>query len=195
MAQPNKAKASSAAKAPASPAAPTAPRRGFFASTFAVLGGAISLASPVAVAVVPAFTPLREKAGGGRFLRLTTLDMLPADGRPRKFPVILDRTDGWNTFAQEPVGAVYLLRTADEKLTAFQVECPHAGCFLSYDEKANNFYCPCHSAHFGVGGERLESPSQSLRDLDTLPVEIRNETEVWVEFQRFRVGTAEKIPV
>lgn len=173
----------------------TEPRRGFFVRSLALLGGAATLASPVALAVAPALNPLREKSQGGKFVRLTTLDMLPADGQPRKFPVVMDRTDGWNTFPQEPVGAVYLRRTADEKVEAIQVVCPHAGCYISYDSGEDQFHCPCHDAHFGLAGERLDDPSPSLRDLDTLAVEIRNENEVWVEYQQFRVGAAEKIPV
>ena len=43
-----------------------------------------------------------------------------------------------------------------------------------------------------VDGKKLYGPSP--RDLDTLKVEIRDGGEVYVRFERFRGGIAEKVP-
>jgi Rieske Fe-S protein len=168
-------------------------RRGFFAKALALLIGAAAYTVPAAAAVVAFLQPLRQKGQAGQFLRMTSLEMLPGDGTPRKFPAIMDRSDAWNRFPQEPVGAVYLRRGQEGKPEAIQVVCPHAGCFVEYDASNNNFLCPCHNGRFDLQGKRLGATSPSPRDLDTLEVEIRNASEVWVKFQSFRTGVPQKI--
>jgi menaquinol-cytochrome c reductase iron-sulfur subunit len=155
----------------------------------------------VATAVLAALHPLRQKGAGGAFLRLASLETLPADGTPHKFPVIAERVDAW-TRSVEPVGAVYLRRTGPSEVEALQVVCPHAGCTVEFQQlttdagkEVSGFICPCHKAIFDATGKRLQATSQSPRDMDTLAVEIRNETEVWVQFQNFKLGTPNKVPL
>jgi Rieske Fe-S protein len=168
-------------------------RRGFFAKALALLLGAVAYTVPAAAAVVAFLQPLRQKGQAGQFLRMTSLETLPEDGTPRRFPAIMDHADAWNRFPHDPVGAVYLRRGKDGNPQALQVVCPHAGCPVDYDAANNNFFCPCHGARFDLGGKRLDAASRSPRDLDTLEVEIRNAGEVWVKFQSFRNGVPQKI--
>jgi len=173
----------------------TDPRRGFLAKAIAAVTGILALGVPALAGIVAALNPLRQKSQAGQFLCLTTLESLPEDGTPRKFPVILDRTDAWNRFPNEPVGAVFLRRVKDkgnqEKIEAIHVVCPHAGCFIVYE--SGKFFCPCHNGNFDLSGKRLDANSPSPRDLDTLEAEVRNETEVWVKFQNFRTGIPQKV--
>jgi len=171
---------------------PAPQRRGFLAGAIAVGTGGIAVAVPALASLVSALNPLRQKAQAGQFLRLASLEAIPADGTPRKFPVSLDRTDAWNRFPNEPVGAVFLRRVKDT-VEAIHVVCPHAGCFIVYDTSKNTYCCPCHNGNFDLTGKRLDANSPSPRDLDTLEVEIRNGTEVWVKFQNFRTGTPQKV--
>jgi len=170
-------------------------RRGFLAELIAWICGGVALLVPVAAGMVAFLNPLRQKSQGGGFIKLATLATLPEDGVPQRFPVVAERTDAWNRFPNEPIGAVWLRRTAANAVEALQVVCPHAGCSIVYDdaEGEGKFFCPCHAATFGLGGERLEKTSPSPRDMDTLETEIRNNTEVWVKFQNFRTGTPKKI--
>ena len=171
-------------------------RRGFGAKIAAVCLGALAFAGPVCAAVVSFLNPLKLKGQGGRFFFLTTLESLPEDGTPRRFPVVDDRVDGWNTFVDDTIGAVHLRRTGDKKkpVEAFNVICPHAGCFIGFDAEKNEFLCPCHLAYFDLDGKRTSPDSKSPRGMDTLEVEIRNKSEVWVKFQNFKQGTSKKIP-
>ncbi|MEX0611952.1 MAG: hypothetical protein WD229_07510, partial [Pirellulales bacterium] len=60
----------------------------------------------------------------------------------------------------------------------------------------DRFECPCHESAFAKDGQKLFGPS--LRGLDPLEVKLVNDNgtqEIWVEFQRFRSGVAERIPV
>lgn len=169
-------------------------RRGFIAQAAAVLFGGVSLLIPAAVGVLGFLNPLRQKSQSGQFMRVASLDVLSEDGTPHKVPVIADRTDAWNRYPSEPIGAVFLRRVGNE-VKAFQVTCPHAGCSINFESsgKEGKFFCPCHSASFDLAGTRINRPSPSPRDMDTLDVEIRNQNEVWVKFETFRLGASKKV--
>ncbi len=173
-------------------AAAAPPRRGFLAKSLALALGAAAFATPVVAAIVSFLNPLRQKGQAGELMRLASLEGLPEAGPPVKFPVIMDRVDAWNRYPKQPVGAVFLRRTAKERVLALQVVCPHAGCFVDYDEANKRYHCPCHKATFDLEGKRLEARSESPRDLDELEVELRG-SEVWVKFERFQPGSTEKV--
>lgn len=165
-------------------------RRCFLGQAAAVVCGAAAIAVPATVGAAAFLNPLRQKSQGGEFLRLASLDAVPADGTPVQVPVAADRVDAWNRFPNQAIGAVFLRRT-DKGVEALQVLCPHAGCSINYDAPAKKFFCPCHAASFDLNGARTDAVSPSPRDMDSLEVEIRKH-EVWVKFQTFGVGTATK---
>ncbi|NLE39036.1 MAG: Rieske 2Fe-2S domain-containing protein [Pirellulaceae bacterium] len=168
-------------------------RRGFFAKTAAIVLGAASLATPVVVGLFSFLQPLRQKQRGGEFYRVTTLANVPEDGTPARFPVIADRKDAWTLYENVPIGSVFLRRTNNNEVVALSVICPHAGCFIGYDAKTKGFLCPCHMAYFDIDGRRTDADSKSPRDMDTLPgVEIRR-GEVWVRYEKFRMGISRKV--
>lgn len=168
-------------------------RRGFFASAAAVVLGAAALAGPAVVGLVAFLNPLRQKKQAGKLVRVATLDALPADGTPRKFPIIANRTDAWTLYKDVAVGSVFLRLTEPNRVEALSVVCPHAGCFIAYDAAARDFVCPCHAARFDLDGRRTDKDSKSPRDMDSLPsVEIRG-AEIWVHYETFRTGIAEKV--
>ena len=168
------------------------PRRGFLAKSLALVLGAAAFATPVAVGIVSFLNPLRQKGQAGELLRLASLEGLPEDGPPVRVPVLMDSVDAWNRIPKQPVGAVFLRRTAKDQVLALQVVCPHAGCFVEYDEANKQYSCPCHKATFDLEGKRLEERSESPRDLDELEVDVRG-SEVWVKFERFQPGSTDKI--
>jgi menaquinol-cytochrome c reductase iron-sulfur subunit len=169
-------------------------RRGFFKEALCVvIGGVISLV-PFAAGITVFFDPLRRnKAKGSGAIRVASLSSLQSVGVPQKFPVIASRVDAWNKYPQTPIGAVYLIKKDDKTIKAFNVACPHAGCFVDYNGDRNAFICPCHNSSFAVDGTVRDPKSPSPRALDELQVEIRND-EIFVHFQNFRAGTAERIP-
>lgn len=160
------------------------------------LGAGLGLI-PVGAGLGVLFDPVHRsdgKGGKGLAIRVTTLNALPNDGVPRKFPVVAEKVDAWNK-SIAPVGAVYLRRTGEKQVEALNVVCPHAGCFVDYAADKNAYLCPCHDSLFSLNGAVQNPNSPSPRGMDTLVVEIREETEIWVVFQNFRAGTHEKIPV
>jgi Rieske Fe-S protein len=171
-------------------------RRSFFKEVCAIILGAVSTVVPLTAGLAVLFDPLRRKAQAGDFISVTSLSALPADGTPRRFPVIADRTDAWNKTPRVPVGAVYLRRVSEHVVEALSVTCPHAGCAVEYKPGNGSFLCPCHDSQFHPDGTLVAgAKSPSPRAMDSLEVQIRNSTEVWVRYQNFEPGKAQKILV
>jgi menaquinol-cytochrome c reductase iron-sulfur subunit len=170
-------------------------RRGFFKKAATCVLGALSILGPLGAALAVVFDPLRRKVSKGAMeVQVTNLTYLPADGVPRKFSIVASRVDAWNKTPPKPIGAVYLRRETGKPIQALNVVCPHAGCFVDYAANSNRFVCPCHNSTFEADGAITTGHSVAPRGLDHLAVEVRNENEVWVKFQNYRAGTAEKIP-
>jgi menaquinol-cytochrome c reductase iron-sulfur subunit len=126
------------------------------------------------------------------YYKVAQFDSLPDGGTPQYVKVMADRTDAWTYFPDEPIGAVYLRRSGEDVI-AFNVVCPHAGCAVDFDLRQQAFRCPCHSSIFSLDGKRSAN-SPSARNLDQLAVKVQD-GQVWVQFENFRTGTAEKVPV
>jgi menaquinol-cytochrome c reductase iron-sulfur subunit len=174
---------------------PDQQRRDFLAKASAVGIGAVITLVPAGAGIVTLFDPLRHKSATGNSVFVTTVNALPNDGRPRRFQIIADRTDAWNKFPQVPVGAVYLRRLNETKIEALNVTCPHAGCPVDFKQDTNSFLCPCHDSKFKLDGTLADLNSPSPRAMDSLEVEIRNGSEIWVKFQNFEAGKAMKLPL
>jgi Rieske Fe-S protein len=168
-------------------------RRNFFKQAATVVLGTVAILAPIGAAISVMLDPLRRKGGNGDFIRIASANAVPADGIPRKFAVIANRTDAWNRYPNTPIGAVYLRRLDEKTIEAFNVVCPHAGGFIDYNTQQNCFLCPLHNSQFALDGSIKDPKSPSPRPMDALKVEIRN-NEIWVAFQNFRAGTREKIP-
>lgn len=171
-----------------------APRRNFLVAIGAVVVGALAGLAPIVAAVTALLDPLRRASDDAGLVRVTRLSAIPEDGLPRKFTIRSDRVDGWTTYRDTPVGAVYLRRTA-EGVTALNVVCPHAGCFVNLAPDQERFACPCHKSSFALDGSINDPASPSPRDMDELEVVVRNGGEVWVRFQNFQPGREEKLPI
>ncbi|MGA2067720.1 MAG: Rieske 2Fe-2S domain-containing protein [Thermoguttaceae bacterium] len=168
-------------------------RRGFLAQAAAWILGLVAYGVPVLAGLAAFLNPWRQRKEAAGSVRVTMLAALTVGGPPQRFPIISEHSDAWTRYPAEAVGAVFLRRTADKDLAVLSATCPHAGCGVSYDAKANGFLCPCHSAHFDIDGKRTDAQAVSPRDMDSLEFEIRNGAEVWVRFEKFQTGTPQRI--
>ena len=173
---------------------PQTDRRTFVKKACATIIGSIVGLFPFAAGLAVFFDPLRRQSKAGDFVLVASLSALPPDGTPRKFSVITSHEDAWNKLPNVPIGAVYLRRTGEKTVEAFNVVCPHAGCFVDYVAARKGFLCPCHNSTFALNGRINDPKSPAARGLDALEYDIRNDTEIWVRFQNFRAGGAQKIP-
>ena len=184
-------------------------RRSFLASIGAVVFGGVAAVFPLAAGLGVLIDPLRRHrhdssddhgAGAGpEFVRVGLLAMLPDDGLPRQFAVTEDTVDAWTRILGERVGTLFLSRTTSDKgpvVTAFSSTCPHLGCAVDFNVASGQFECPCHKSAFDREGHKLYGPT--LRGLDPLAVKLvdaNGQQEIWVAYERFRSGVAERIPL
>ena len=177
------------------------PRRDFFTQVAALATGAFLGIVPLFAGLAVFLDPLRKRTrrseGGADeqgFLKVAPLDGLLQGGAPRRYEVIDDRTDAWNLFPREAVGAVYLVRPVDGPVRAFNVKCPHAGCSVDYKPESACYQCPCHDSSFKSADGTIANPnSPSPRGLDELEV-VERDGLVWVKYEEFQPGTSHKVP-
>lgn len=185
------------------------PRRNFVLELGSlIIGGVTGLAGLVSGLIV-FFDPLgRAKKAPGKyasqaasgkegFLRLATLDSVPTNAGPRRFPVITDVRDAWNFIPGQPIGAVYVERTGTNTVRVLHATCPHAGCSVSFSVEAQQFHCPCHNSAFGLAGEKIDRPGKenpSPRPMDELEVDPEKlaQGEIWIKFENYFTGIHEK---
>jgi Rieske Fe-S protein len=180
---------------------PPAPRRGFIKQFAAGAVGVLVGIIPAAVGLATFLNPLRksvqekqrpEGCDKDGFYNVTPLAALSVT--PQAFKIIADRKDAWNLFPKEAIGAVFLSLDGENRVRAFNVSCPHAGCAVDYRGGKKAFHCPCHNSEFTVEGERSPA-SPSARDLDSLETKVADDGRVWVKYQDFKAGDKEKKPV
>ncbi len=172
-------------------------------SFLAMLTGGLAMLVPIGAGLATFLSPLFRKSKPPE-VRVALLSQVPADGKPRAFPVVTDRQDAWTHYAEQKIGSVYLVRQPGEKTpTAFTAKCPHAGCSIGYSAEEQLFKCPCHTSAFKRDGCRVRGDDEvSPRDMDTLEVTLRpletsageTVTEVRVKFVDFQTGHKEKKP-
>lgn len=174
-------------------------RRGFAKRVVAIVVGGLCAIVPGGAAFRVFLDPLWRRRGEAAFVPVATLDAIPADGVPRMFKIVADRTDAWNRFKNEPIGTVFLRRTPEkpDEVQACNAVCPHLGCMVGYQASQSRFYCPCHQSAFQPDG-KLIPPSAAARGLDGLEVKLQPDAagkgaQVLVKFQNFRSGISEKV--
>src|SRR5262245_38915632 len=172
------------------------PRRNVLVACLAAVCAAIVGLFPFGAGLLVFLDPILKRKGGGQsageekrpFHRVASVEALPADGTPVRVPVIADLTDAWNREPNQPVGAVYLRKTA-QGVECFNAICPHAGCSVGYAADRKVFQCPCHTSSFQLTGQRI-LPSPSPRDMDALKIDEAKlqSGEVWVQFVNYYPG-------
>jgi Rieske Fe-S protein len=173
---------------------PPADRREFLKGAACVALGACALGLPLAAGIRVLVSPIGTRRDDGYVVKLTNLSALPAGGAPLLFEVQVERTDAWTRHPLTAIGAVFLQRIGEREVRAFNAACPHLGCAVEWRTESKTFFCPCHTSSFTVDGAIIP-PSPAARQLDALEVEVRESNEVWVHFQEFQAGKAEKIAV
>jgi menaquinol-cytochrome c reductase iron-sulfur subunit len=200
------------ANAPSHDPARETPRRSFLVEFGALAVGTVvglaGLFAGLGVVVDPLIRKKRipllfaegDAAGGDGFLRICTLDSVPDDGVPRRFPVIANQVDAWTFSPDQRIGAVYLRRKPGETdVQVLHATCPHAGCSVSFVPERDVFLCPCHNGAYDPDGERINLPGKdnpSPRPLDKLEVDSTRlaNGEVWIRFMNFYTGRHDMTP-
>ena len=97
----------------------------------------------------------------------TDLATLPA-GKPEEISFQRTRVDGWKVTSEK--ATAWVVKAADNKVTAFAPQCTHLGCAYHWDDPSHTFICPCHTSAFSIDGKVLSGPAP--RSLDRYEVKL-----------------------
>jgi menaquinol-cytochrome c reductase iron-sulfur subunit len=166
-------------------------RRGFLtllAAAGSAVIGAVLLVPGVAYILDPV---LRGGGPKGRWIRVADLANLSKD-KPVSAPVVGEQVDAWTKAPAVRLGTVWLRVVGDDKVAAWNAECPHLGCKVAFDEAKKHFACPCHDSAFTLDGEVRGGPAP--RGMDPLETRV-HDGHVEVRFIRYRAQVKERIEV
>jgi menaquinol-cytochrome c reductase iron-sulfur subunit len=109
-------------------------------------------------------------------------------GEPQERRFFQTVRSGWQEEKQER--SIWIVKNADDRITAFSPNCPHLGCGYRWFASDQQFKCPCHGSVFDINGKVLGGPSP--RSLDTLEVK-QEDGRVLVRFEVFQLGIGKKV--
>ncbi|HXE72641.1 MAG TPA: ubiquinol-cytochrome c reductase iron-sulfur subunit [Candidatus Nitrosotenuis sp.] len=170
------------------PSDPTAKsRRQFLEMATGVLTalGGLTLGFPLA----GAFVGPSLAGSKWHYTRIGPLGSLPSH-QPVSLHFVDQTVDGF--LRETQVRSVWVVQESSGSLKVFSPICPHLGCQYNWDQARHEFLCPCHGSRFALDGRVLGGPAP--RPLDTLPFQVENGV-LSVEWQRFKLGIPEKVPV
>ena len=140
-------------------------RRNFFVGAIYGLGAIISAALALPAAAYLLFPPKARKADDwveiGDDTRLTP-------NSPTEMTFRRNRVDGWKVTSEK--ATAWVVKHADNSVTAFGPQCTHLGCAYHWDDGKTEFICPCHNSFFSADGKVLEGPAP--RPLDKYETKI-----------------------
>src|SRR5262245_45112879 len=115
------------------------------------------LAVPIAAGVACCVVGPLARSSRPKWVAVTTLETLPIDGTPRKFPIIVTQSDAWCHLPDEVIGYVYLRRVeTPTKVQALRTT-NHAGCLVEFNSASRLFEDPCWKGRWDIDGQRLHS--------------------------------------
>jgi menaquinol-cytochrome c reductase iron-sulfur subunit len=173
---------------------PDGDRREFMVKAGSIVFGGLVVVAPVGAGLTTLISPMLSKSADGLKVLLASIGDLPADGTPKRFDVVAEKTDGWMKYPPKPIGGVFLRKVSDTEVVAFNSSCPHAGCSVGFKTELQSFHCPCHDSMFEIDGARGEV-CVSARGLDKLQVDgetLAENGEVWVTFVNYKAGVSEE---
>jgi menaquinol-cytochrome c reductase iron-sulfur subunit len=124
-----------------------------------------------------------------KWAKVGEVDSLPV-GQPVKLSWMAEKAD---EFVRERVERdIWAIKHTPTEVTVFSPICPHLGCRYNWHPDKHEFICPCHGSIYSITGKVLGGPAP--RPLDTLRHKLEDGA-LYVEWERFEVGTPKKIRI
>jgi thiosulfate dehydrogenase (quinone) large subunit len=127
-----------------------------FTAAVAGIGQILNSTSPTASTITLPSTGTTPKAGGGSTTTVPGTPNGTSIGPASGVPV-----GGSAAFTDPSTGdpSLVIQHTSDE-FVAFDAICPHEGCTVAYQAKANIIACPCHGSEFNPeNGDVVQGPA------------------------------------
>jgi Rieske Fe-S protein len=163
-------------------------RRGFLKLITAALGALVGALLAIPALRFLAF-PARRKIVLGPDALFPVAQVDTVGDKPVRVEIIApEQRDAWAKVDNVRLGAAWLVRKGSE-IRAFSTTCPHLGCSVDYDAKADGFRCPCHTSSFDRAGNRVSGPAK--RGMDPLETHVED-GRVLVRFRRYKLDVPDR---
>lgn len=144
-------------------------RRQFLSYT---LGGASAFMAAGVVIPMLRFTvdPVLQAKGGSTYVKVVEEAKITEEPAAYRFNV--HQVDGW--YESDPELVAWISRGKDGEIFALSPVCKHLGCAVNWNtnpEFENQYFCPCHGAHYTADGHNLAVAPAPLDEYD---VKIEN---------------------
>jgi menaquinol-cytochrome c reductase iron-sulfur subunit len=139
-------------------------RRQFLSYT---LGGASAfMAAGVVIPMLRfAVDPVLQAKGEGTYVKVVEEEKIATE--PASFRFNVHQVDGW--YESDPELVAWISRGEDGKIFALSPVCKHLGCAVNWNTNAefeNEYFCPCHGAHYTADGKNLAVAPAPLDEFD-----------------------------
>jgi menaquinol-cytochrome c reductase iron-sulfur subunit len=129
-------------------------RRNFYVVAIYGLWGAISAALGLPALIYLLFPPKAKK--GDDWIEVGDIGRL-APNSPVELTFRRTRVDGWKVISEK--STAWVVKSADNQVTAFGPQCTHLGCAYHWEEGKGQFLCPCHTSLFSSDGKVVAGPA------------------------------------
>ena len=129
-------------------------RRNFYVGAIYGMMGAISAALGIPALVYLLFPPKAKKEE--EWIEVGDISRIGTNS-PVEMSFRRNRVDGWKVLSEK--STAWVVKTADDKITAFGPQCTHLGCAYHWEEGKNEFLCPCHTSLFAIDGKVIGGPA------------------------------------
>lgn len=132
--------------------------------------GAFLTTLPLIVNLRFAVDPLLQPKAESDWVKVTEESQITET--PKSFSFQKHVVDGW--YEHDPKMEAWIARDANGEIFALSPICKHLGCTVNWDSSPahpNEYYCPCHGAHYTKEGKALAIAPEPL---DEYEVKIEN---------------------
>jgi menaquinol-cytochrome c reductase iron-sulfur subunit len=133
--------------------------------------GAFLVATPIIPMIRFSVDPLLQSKGEGEWVKVVELSRITDE--PQEFTFSKLQVDGW--YSAEAKFTAWITKDKDGNIYALSPICKHLGCTVNWNTSSdypNQYYCPCHGAHYTKEGKQLAVADAPLDEYD---VKIEND--------------------
>lgn len=127
--------------------------------------GAFMMTLPLVFNLRFAIDPLLQEKQGSDWVKVVELDKLSTT--PQSFEFEKHVVDGW--YEHDPKMSAWIALGDDGMPYALSPVCKHLGCTVDWNTSSqhpNEFFCPCHGAHYTKDGKNLAIAREPLDEYD-----------------------------
>ncbi len=133
--------------------------------------GAFLVATPLIPMIRFSIDPLLQSKGESDWVKVVEASKITEE--PQEFHFSKLQIDGW--YSSEPKFTAWISKDKNGEIFALSPVCKHLGCTVSWNSNSalpNEYFCPCHGAHYTKEGKNLAVADGPLDEYD---VRIEND--------------------